>query len=215
MKKIVALAMFAIPTMLVASTGCAVDASEEEPIEAAEGAASMPCKISRDKIMASVSGARKTVLQRGFRWWDKQVPYSQSKYFEGYRTDCSGFVSMCWETGTSYTTAEFINDKHKSYLLPGYTSLVPGDALVRHVTHANAHIVLFLGWNDANKTSACVLEQASTADDMEFRTRSVDALKKSNYKAIRAKKFKSSGGPKPAGLAGELEEADDEGAEDE
>jgi hypothetical protein len=26
----------------------------------------------------------------------KHVPYNQTKTYDGYRTDCSSFVSMCW-----------------------------------------------------------------------------------------------------------------------
>ena len=32
------------------------------------------------------------------------VPYSQTRYYAGYRTDCSGFVSMCWALPSSYNT---------------------------------------------------------------------------------------------------------------
>jgi hypothetical protein len=48
---------------------------------------------------------------------------------------------------------------------------------------------LFLGWNDAAHTAACVLEEASTASDMQFRTRTVSSLKASSFKPIRADKF--------------------------
>ena len=64
------------------------------------------CSASRDDILASTSAARQAAIQRGFAWLDAQVPYSQSKYYGGYRTDCSGFVSMCWDLGTSTDTAE-------------------------------------------------------------------------------------------------------------
>lgn len=40
--------------------------------------------------------ARTTIISRGQDWVDKHVPYSQSGTHDGYRTDCSGFVSMCW-----------------------------------------------------------------------------------------------------------------------
>lgn len=40
--------------------------------------------------------ARTTMMTRGQAWVTKKVPYSQTKTHEGYRTDCSGFVSMCW-----------------------------------------------------------------------------------------------------------------------
>ncbi len=33
---------------------------------------------------------------RGQVWVDKHVPYNHEGTYDGYRTDCSGFVSMCW-----------------------------------------------------------------------------------------------------------------------
>lgn len=192
-------AFFLLASAAAASPlGCAAsaegdDAAEESGESGDVGATtdelSTACKITRAQILASVSGARRTAIQRGFGWWDANVPYNQSKSYGGYRTDCSGFVSMCWSLPRSYTTADFITNSGPSHLLPGYGSLLPGDALVRHVSLANAHVVLFLGWNDAAKTSACVLEQNSTALDMEFGTRSASSLRNGGYKAIRGDKF--------------------------
>lgn len=164
------------------------DVGDEEVGETAE-ALSSACSISRAKIMASVSGGRKTAIQRAFTWYDANVPYSQSKYHQGYRTDCSGFVSMAWQTGTSYTTASFSSGGGDSFALASYDKLVPGDALVRR-KNGKGHIVLFLGWNNSAKTSACVIEQNSTALDMEFGTRTTSSLRSSGYKAIRADKFR-------------------------
>ena len=142
------------------------------------------CKISRAQILASTAGARRNAIERGFEWYDDHVPYSQTRSHEGYRTDCSGFVSMCWKTGTSYTTASFIAGAASSSLA-SYNSLQPADALV-YRSGSHGHIVLFLGWNDTAHTSACVLEQASTASDMQFRARSTSSLKASGFRAIRA-----------------------------
>jgi len=153
------------------------------------------CNLSRDSILASVQGGRRTAIERGFSWYDAQVPYSQSQYHEGYRTDCSGFVSMCWELGTSYTTANFIDDTSEWTSLGSFDDLVPADAMVYRSGKAG-HIMMFVGWNDAAKTEACVLEQASTADDMQFRARSVDSLAAGGYHAIRAAKLSGSA---PAG----------------
>jgi hypothetical protein len=149
---------------------------------------STACSISRSQILASVSGGRRTAIERGFRWYDAGVSYSQSRSYQGYRTDCSGFVSMCWQLGTSYTTLDFSNGGGESEKLASYESMLPGDAIVRRSNGAG-HIVLFLGWNDRAHSSACVLEQASTALDMEFRARTTSSLQSSGYRAIRADKF--------------------------
>src|SRR4051812_31873356 len=133
------------------------------------------CKLSRQSILAKATGGRHTAIERGFGWLDSQVPYSQSAYHAGYRTDCSGFISTCWQLGTSYTTADFISGGGKSGPIGSYNNLVPGDALV-HRLGGSGHIVLFLGWNDSAHSAACVLEQASTASDMQFRARTTESL---------------------------------------
>lgn len=200
MNKISIKAAFFFLTCAAAASplGCAANADGEDPADEAgesgdvgetSAELSTACKITRAQIMASVSGARLTAIKRGFGWWDAKVPYNQRASYGGYRTDCSGFVSMCWSLPRSYTTADFITNNGPSTVLSSYGALLPGDALVRHVNNDNAHIVLFLGWNDSAKTSACVLEQASTDLDMEFRARSASSLRSGGYKAIRADKF--------------------------
>lgn len=178
---------------LVAS-GCAAETDDgdqgddEEDVGTSSEALSSSCSISRSQILASASSGRRRAIERGFTWWDAQVPYSQSAWYKGYRTDCSGFVSMCWELGTSYTTADFIVGGGESDRLASYDQLLPGDALVRRA-NGKGHMVMFLGWNDKAKSSACVIEQASTALDMEFRSRTTSSLRANGYRAIRAEKF--------------------------
>lgn len=182
-------------TTLVAASGCTADAADEEDEDGDSGetdenteALTTPCALSRAHILGSVTGGRKRALERGFRWYDRNVQYSQTGYFEGYRRDCSGFVSMAWELGRSYTTYTFMRGSAPTDFLSSYDSLLPGDALVMRA-NGRGHMVMFAGWNDSGKTSACVLEEASTALDMEFRARTRTSLRNTGYKAIRADKF--------------------------
>ncbi len=184
---------------LLGALSLAACASEADPVDGAgdigESSAAITttsCKLSRSAILASVSGGRRTAIERGFGWYDAQVPYSQSAYHASYRTDCSGFISMCWQLGTSYTTADFIGGGGHSGLIGSYNNLLPGDALV-HRSNGSGHIVLFLGWNDAAHSAACVLEEASTASDMQFRARTKDSLAAGGFKAVRADKLDASG----------------------
>lgn len=155
-----------------------------EVSDEAEQAVSIACKRSQAEIKNAVTNpARKTIVTRGFSWWNEKVSYSQSRWYEGYRTDCSGFVSMSWQLGESPTTAGFYAGTADCHRI-GYDNLLPGDALVRRSNGAG-HIVLFLGWDDAAETRACVLEQASTAEDMEFRVRTRSSLGSYGYRAIR------------------------------
>ena len=165
----------------IALVGCSAQQDEETPNPSgATSSALEGCSMTRAKILRSAPPKRKQAVERGFAWLDDDVPYSQSASHEGYRTDCSGFVSMCWSLGRSSNTSAFYGgDANKR--LGSYDDLLVADALVKQ-----GHIVLFLGWNDAAKTGACVLEQASTASDMQFRVRSRSSLVADGYKAIRA-----------------------------
>lgn len=193
--------LLALP--LLAALALPACASEIDPVDEGDtgeteaAISTSSCRLSRSSILASASGGRRAAIQRGFSWYDASVPYSQSKYRSDangrYRTDCSGFVSMCWQVGTSYTTADFVSGGGRSGPIGAFSKLLPGDALVRRSGGAG-HIVLFLGWNDSARGAACVLEQASTADDMEFRARTTSSLQGSGYKAIRADNLASAGG---------------------
>ena len=205
--------LVALP-LLLSLSACTADIEEGDEGDVGDSSEALTngsCKISRTAILNSVGGVRKQAIQRAFTWWDAKVPYSQSKYRSGYRTDCSGFVSMAWELGTSYTTANFINNSGQNHRLASYRELVPGDALVRR-SGGSGHIVMFLGWNDAARSSACVIEQASTASDMQFRSRTASSLTSGGYKAIRANKFRNVGASPDAP---EEDEVDDDFADEE
>ena len=93
---------------------------------------------------------RDAVLTRAQAWVDSPVPYSQSKYHLGYRTDCSGYVSMCWSTRTSWATSSFGAVTHRITT----AQLKPGDAMLKK----GYHIRLFEGWVDAAHTSYVAYE---------------------------------------------------------
>lgn len=109
--------------------------------------------------------ARETVMQRSQRWVDLGVPYSQSKYFEGYRTDCSGFVSMSWgladASGRPISPATDALPRHA--VLINKEQLRPGDMIVRPKTAmTSGHSVIFGGWADENLTTYWCYEQSSS-----------------------------------------------------
>ena len=96
---------------------------------------------------------RDEVLSRAQRRVDAPVKYSQSKYYAGYRTDCSGYVSSAWKTGTSWATRSFHLVTHR---IP-VSSLKPGDALLKK----GYHIRLFYGWLDEERTQYVEIGRAS------------------------------------------------------
>lgn len=101
--------------------------------------------------------SRTTIVARGRSWVDRAVPYSQKATFEGYRTDCSGFLSMCWvlsRNGSplSLSTAEL--DSVASRI--AQDDLQPGDMILRPKDQPGAaygHAVLFVAWTDPTHTS--------------------------------------------------------------
>jgi hypothetical protein len=95
--------------------------------------------------------ARNTVLTRAQTWIDRRVPYSQTHYYGGYRTDCSGYASMCWALGTSKSTRSFYPLTHTI----SKNDLKPGDALLGY----NYHIRIFYGWLDDTHTTYVCYEQ--------------------------------------------------------
>ncbi len=113
--------------------------------------------------------SRNSTLARAQSWVDKPVPYSQSAHHLGYRTDCSGYVSMCWATKTSWNTRSFYKVSHRISV----AQLQPGDAMLKK----GYHIRLFYGWVDDTHASYVAYEANtivavcrihSTADDLAF-----------------------------------------------
>jgi hypothetical protein len=122
----------------------------------------------------AIAGAitRDTVLQRSKRWVDLGVPYSQSSYFEGYRQDCSGFVSMSW----ALTNASGSPVSPATDTLPGRgvaiskDRLLPGDMIVRPKTATTwGHAVIFGGWVDSSRTYYWCYEQSNSAGGSRLR----------------------------------------------
>ena len=110
--------------------------------------------------------SRDAVLARAQTWVDSPVPYSQSKYFGGYRTDCSGYASMCWQTGTSWATSSFYHVTHRIAV----ATLMPGDAMLK----AGYHIRIFYGWVDTAHTQYVAYEQTGPNTKSSIKSMSGD-----------------------------------------
>jgi hypothetical protein len=190
-----------LPALLVvAACSDAEDnaAADSDVGDTTENLTASGCAISRAQILGSVSPARQAAIKRGFTWFDDHVPYSQSKTHEGYRTDCSGFVSMSWELSKPGETTSSFGESSKYPKLSSYNDLVPGDAL----NAAGHHVVMFLGWNDKAKSGMCVIEQQCTKCGMQFHVRSTSSMK-GEYKGMRAPQFVKDTSAKPGGAAEE------------
>ncbi|WP_344527774.1 peptidoglycan-binding protein, partial [Streptomyces rectiviolaceus] len=109
---------------------------------------------------AARATTRAAIIARAKKWVAAKVPYSMSTYWsDGYRQDCSGFVSMAWNLGTNEWTGSL-----SSYAVRITKSqLQPGDILLFH-NPANpergSHVTIFGGWANASRTQYTAYEQA-------------------------------------------------------
>jgi hypothetical protein len=88
---------------------------------------------------------RNEIIVRAESWLHPPVPYSQSAFKDGYRTDCSGYVSMAWKTNRNYWTG----DLNTIGVAIAYNDLRPGDMLLYHNSADpvdGSHVVLFDRW---------------------------------------------------------------------
>jgi len=130
----------------------------------------LACAFTAFSAKSAFAISRADVLARAQTRIDAPVPYSQSKYYAGYRTDCSGYVSSCWGTGTSWSTSSFYK---VSYTIKS-SQLLPGDAMLKK----GYHVRLFYGWLDEAHTQYVAYESAysqiagcrvhSLAEDLKF-----------------------------------------------
>ena len=115
------------------------------------------------------------------------VPYSQSKWAlengtpvapgtanpstVGYRTDCSGFASLCWNLRDSKgrplseSTATFGSKGSKTYFQITKAQLIPGDMILASAVWGapGPHAIIFDGWVDAAQTQFWAMEQTSSS----------------------------------------------------
>jgi len=111
-------------------------------------------------IRGGTPAERRAIIDRALDWVARGVMYSQTPQSRegGYRTDCSGLVSMAWGLGPpGNTTHSFAGgpwDNGKSRRI-NWNELQPGDAL----NSPQHHIMLFAGWLDENQTRFCTIEE--------------------------------------------------------
>ncbi|MEW1657499.1 hypothetical protein [Streptomyces sp. NPDC093707] len=109
--------------------------------------------------------SRQEMLARAATWLTAdngaQVPYSQAKVWkDGYRQDCSGYVSMTLGLPTPGTnTVGLATDRDLTRSIP-LGELKGGDLLIdANGDNNNRHVVIFEKWNDAAHTSYTAFEQ--------------------------------------------------------
>ncbi|MFE6667819.1 peptidoglycan-binding protein [Streptomyces sp. NPDC057697] len=103
--------------------------------------------------------SRAEIINRAKKWVSAQVPYSMVKYWnDGYRQDCSGFVSMAWNLpGNEWTGSLAAFGTRISR-----AELQPGDILLFHNPadpSKGSHVTIFGGWTDYTHSHYTAYEQ--------------------------------------------------------
>ena len=151
--------------------------------------ASRTVAVQKDVDAAAYS--RATTIKRAKRWLTanngKQVPYSQTKTWGGYRTDCSGYVSMALKLpkpgpNTVGLASSTYTKKIKM------KSLRKGDLIIdAKGSNTTRHVVIFVKWTSSAHKSYVALEQrGSYGTDRSVRKY---GLGKDEYDAYRPKKY--------------------------
>ena len=108
---------------------------------------------------------RDEVIARAQSWSNNPVPYSQTAYFDSYRTDCSGYVSYCWATLTASGSPYLYNTNSLMPITSAISQddLKQGDILINtaggNAASDFAHVVLFDHWDNSAHTYYWVYEQ--------------------------------------------------------
>ncbi|MFJ6519087.1 peptidoglycan-binding protein [Streptomyces filamentosus] len=111
----------------------------------------------------SVESLRRTtrteIINRAKTWVSAQVPYSMEKYWsDGYRQDCSGYISMAWNLRSN----EWTGSLDRFAVRIDRAELQPGDILLFHNPASptrGSHVTIFGGWTDYTHTSYIAYEQ--------------------------------------------------------
>ncbi|WP_155054738.1 peptidoglycan-binding protein [Streptomyces blattellae] len=104
------------------------------------------------------TATRAEIIRRAKKWVEAKVPYNMSRYWsDGYRQDCSGFVSMAWKLPGN----EWTGSLDQYGVRVSKDDLLPGDILLFHNPadpEQGSHVVIFGGWTDHTHTSYIAYE---------------------------------------------------------
>ncbi|MBK3578889.1 C40 family peptidase [Streptomyces sp. MBT65] len=110
-------------------------------------------------VLKAPTTTRAEIINRAKTWIAAQVPYSMNAYWsDGYRQDCSGFVSMAWGLPGNEWTGSL--DQYGVRI--SKDELQPGDILLFHNPvnpEKGSHVVIFGGWTDYTHTYYIALEE--------------------------------------------------------
>ncbi|RKT54808.1 C40 family peptidase [Saccharothrix australiensis] len=117
---------------------------------------------SAEQVRATVAAAepitRAEVVERARSWLNPPVPYDMKGYKDGWRTDCSGYVSMAWKLDSSLNTETLPDVSHrieKDDLRAGDVLMIGGP----NTGGVYGHATIFERWTDETRTRYWAFEQ--------------------------------------------------------
>jgi hypothetical protein len=134
-----------------------------------------------DVIYPQTRDADRYMIERGLDWVDHNVMYSQAPpYHDGWRRDCSGFVSMSWKLVDDKPGLVTWTMNQASHGIEMH-DLRPGDAL--DIPHY--HVFMFAGWANHDHTKMCTLEEYDYGHPASIRLRDRSDVVAAGYHPIR------------------------------
>lgn len=126
-----------------------------------QGAGASGPPASQAGTPALRKATRADIINRAKKWVTAQVPYSMEKYWsDGYRQDCSGYVSMAWNLAGNEWTGSLAAYGTRI----AREELQPGDILLFHNPAdpgKGSHVTIFGGWTDYTHTHYTAYEQTT------------------------------------------------------
>ncbi|QKW06886.1 C40 family peptidase [Streptomyces sp. NA04227] len=164
------------------------------PLAGAAEAAPAPVKTQQTVTSGEFTTAaysRDTTINRAKRWLTAnnggRVPYSQTKTWGGYRTDCSGYVSMALSLPKpGPNTVGLATSTYTRKI--AMSSLRKGDLIIdANGTSTSRHVVIFVRWtSSAHKSYYAYEQRGGYGTDYSIRSYGVGA---DQYDAYRPKKY--------------------------
>ena len=152
--------------------------------------ASAPAAASASTVEAAAY-SRDTTIARAKRWLTanngSQVPYSQVNYWNGWRQDCSGYVSMALQLGKPGTNTVGLASSTYTYRIK-MRNLKKGDLVIDPVgSSTSRHVVIFHKWANDTHTRYGAYEQRG-GHGTDHRRLSY-GIGQDQYDAYRPKKY--------------------------
>ncbi|MFI6941801.1 peptidoglycan-binding protein [Streptomyces sp. NPDC050418] len=134
--------------------------ADDDPPSSPQGTAAPLYGAPGKPAAAPKPVTRAEIIRRAKAWVAAEVPYGLNTYWrDGYRQDCSGFVSMAWNLGSNQWTGTL----GRFGVRISRDQLQPGDILLFHNPAdptRGSHVTIFGGWTDYTRTHYVAYEQA-------------------------------------------------------